>query len=195
MRPFAEIGDERLRQTSMYIDVLLKWNQKINLTAIRDPQEIITRHFGESFFAASHLLPPDWRGEVIDVGSGAGFPGLPMAMYSASAAVTLIESQGKKVTFLNEVIHLLGVKNAKVFHGRADEFPGRGDLVTLRAVEQFARVLPHIFKLVKAGGRLGLLIGESQLQAAEQLLPGVRWEQPVRIPGGNSRFLCVGKKS
>lgn len=194
LRPFAEVGDEVLRETSIYIDVMLKWNRKINLTAVRDPEEIVTRHFGESFFAASHLLPPSWRGEVIDVGSGAGFPGLPLAMYSATASVTLIESQGKKAAFLHEVIHMLGLKNVRVFHGRAEEFPDHGDVVTLRAVEQFQRVLPDTFKLVKAGGRLALMIGESQLDSAEQLLPRVNWEQPVRIPDGNSRLLLVGKK-
>lgn len=194
MRPFAEAGDERLRQISIYIDLLLKWNRKINLTAIRDPEEIITRHFGESFFAASHLLPPKWRGEVIDVGSGAGFPGLPTAMYSAGASVTLIESQGKKAAFLNEVIYTLGLKNVRVFHGRVEEFRDRGDVVTLRAVEQFARVLPHIFNLVKVGGRLGLMIGKSQIEEAEQLAPEIKWEQPVRIPGSNSRSLLIGTK-
>jgi 16S rRNA (guanine527-N7)-methyltransferase len=195
LRPFAEVGDERLRQISIYIDVLLKWNRKINLTAIRDPEEIITRHFGESFFAGFHLLPPNWHGEVIDVGSGAGFPGLPMAMYSATASVTLIESQGKKAAFLKEAIYTLGLINVRVFHGRAEEFADQGDLVTLRAVEQFQRVLTLTYKMVKAGGRLGLMIGDSQIDAAEQLLPGVGWEQPVRIPGGNSRSLLIGIKS
>lgn len=194
LRPFAEVGDEALSKTSIYIDLLLKWNRKINLTAVRDPEEIITRHFGESFFAAVHLLPPNWHGEVIDVGSGAGFPGLPMAMYSATASVTLIESQGKKAAFLNEAIYALGLTNVRVFHSRAEEFADHGDVVTLRAVEQFQRVLPHTFKLVKAGGRLGLMIGDSQIEAAEQLLPGVGWEHPVRIPGGNSRSLLIGIK-
>lgn len=183
-----------LRNTSIYVDVLLKWNRKINLTAVRDPEEIITRHFGESFFAASHLLPPDWRGEVIDVGSGAGFPGLPMAMYSAATSVTLIESQGKKAAFLNEVIYMLGLKNVRVFHGRAEQFARQGDLVTLRAVEQFQRVLPYTFNLVKIGGRLGLMIGESQIKAARELSPEVSWKQPIRIPGGHSRWLLIGTK-
>ena len=194
MRPFAEVGDEQLREISTYIDILLKWNRTINLTAVRDAEGIVTRHFGESFFAASHLLTTDWHGTVIDVGSGAGFPGLPMAMYSATASVTLIESQGKKAAFLNEVIYTLSLKNVRIFNARAEDFEDVGDLVTLRAVEQFEKVLPYALKLVKPGGRLGLMIGTAQIDLAKWLLPKVDWRPPLQVPGGHSRTLYVGIK-
>lgn len=194
LRPFAEVSDEGLRKISIYIDLLLKWNRKINLTAVRDPEKIVTRHFGESFFAASHLLPPDWIGSVIDVGSGAGFPGLPMAMYSPTAAVTLIESKGKRAAFLNEVIYTLRLTNVTVFKGRAEDFPDQGDLVTLRAVEQFEKVLPYAIKLVKSGGMLGLMIGNAQTEAAKRASLGLKWESPLPVPGGHSRALLIGTK-
>ena len=194
LRPFAEVSDEELRAISIYIDLLLKWNRKINLTAVRDPENIVMRHFGESFFAASHLLPPGWTGSVIDVGSGAGFPGLPMAIHSAAATVTLIESKAKKAAFLNEVIYALGLKNVSVFNGRAEDFPGQGDLVTLRAVEQFEKVLPYAVSLLTPCGRVGLMIGSAQTEAAKGAFPGLRWESPLAVPGGHSRALLIGIK-
>lgn len=194
LNAYARLDDEQSRKTSIYIDLLLKWNSKINLTAIRDPQEIVTRHFGESFFAASRLVAPDWRGTVIDVGSGAGFPGLPLAIYANSASVTLVESQAKKAAFLNEVIFALGLHNAKVFRGRAEAFPQRADLVTLRAVERFANILRIAEGLVGIGGRLALMIGSSQVTTAEQLVTNLRWDAAFPIPGGAQRILLAGTR-
>src|SRR5262245_5060358 len=119
LRPFVELGREELEQTSTYLDLLLKWNAKVNLTAVRMPEEIIARQFGESFFAAERLAPQADE-TVIDLGSGAGFPGLPLAILAPAARVTLIESHGKKAAFLNEVIFALGLKKAKVFSQRAE---------------------------------------------------------------------------
>jgi len=192
--PYAEVETTQLELISIYIDILLKWNSRMNLTAIRDPEEIIRRHFGESFFAAAQLIPNDWRGSVIDVGSGAGFPGLPIAVYSPEAAVTLIESQGKKATFLNEVIFDLRLKNVKVYRGRAEECADSADLVTLRAVEKFSEVLPTAGGLVRMGGRLALMIGRSQVSAARRAAQGLDWRDPVVVPGGNSRVLLIGTK-
>jgi 16S rRNA (guanine527-N7)-methyltransferase len=194
LRPYATLDHEQLRKTSIYIDLLVKWNSKINLTAIRDPQEIVARHFGESFFAASRLLAPDWTGTVFDVGSGAGFPGLPLAMYADSASVTLIESQAKKAAFLNEVIFALALENAKVFRGRAEGFSQTADLVTIRAVERFEKMLPIAEGLLRDGGRLVLMIGSSQVSTAERLITSLKWETPVSIPGGTHRMLLVGTK-
>src|SRR5207248_4420990 len=111
-----------------YLDLLLKWNARINLTSVRDPQEILTRHFGESFFAAEHLFSnspiprfPDYP-ILFDLGSGAGFPGLPVAIYAPQAKIILLESQNKKATFLKEVAHGLTLTNVNVFSGRAEAY-------------------------------------------------------------------------
>jgi 16S rRNA (guanine527-N7)-methyltransferase len=192
LQPYAKVDDEQLSNISIYIDLLLKWNSKMNLTAVRDPEQIVARHFGESLFAASHLLNPHWTGSIVDIGSGAGFPGLPLAMYAPAATVTLIESQGKKVAFLNEVIFALGLKNAKAWAGRAEAFPTKMDLVTMRAVERFEGALPIACQLVAPGGRLALMVGNSQVRLAEELGTHLRWSPPLNMPGGNSRVLLIG---
>jgi 16S rRNA (guanine527-N7)-methyltransferase len=191
LRPFVELSPEDVAQTSTYVDLLLKWNAKINLTAVRDAEAIVARHFGESFFAAKRLAPKPGD-TVIDLGSGAGFPGLPLAMLAPAVRVTLIESNGKKAAFLNEVIFALQLKNAKVFCQRAETFSDRADLVVMRAVEKFEKALAVALGMVREGGRVGLMIGDSQLAAARALAGGVRWEEPILVPGGHSRVLAVG---
>ena len=194
LKPYAALSAPQLEQVSVYLDLLLKWNARINLTAVRDPNEMLTRHFGESFFAASRLLPPGRAVTLIDLGSGAGFPGLPLAIFAGGAQVTLIESNGKKAVFLNEVISALKLENAKVFSQRAESFPGGADLVTMRAVEKFSSALPVALRLVRPGGRIALMIGASQLEEAGRLTPDVQWREPVSVPGGHSRVLAVGTK-
>src|SRR5579862_3053766 len=146
LQPFlAPTHDQRLtannlQTISTYIDLLLRWNARINLTAIRQPEEIVTRHFGESLFTARHLVRNTWEqppsASLIDVGSGAGFPGLPIKIYASEIQVTLIESNQKKATFLREVIRTLTLTNINVFQGRAETYPSQADAITLRAVEQ-----------------------------------------------------------
>ncbi len=104
----GEAPPELYPQLSTYLDLLLKWNARTNLTAIRDPEEIVRRHFGESLFAGQHI-PPDAR-TLLDFGSGAGFPGLPIQLLRPEITVTLAESQNKKATFLREVVRTLGLK-------------------------------------------------------------------------------------
>jgi 16S rRNA (guanine527-N7)-methyltransferase len=193
LRPFAELSPDQLTATSTYINLLMKWNARVSLTAIRDPDEIVTRHFGESYFVAEMLLPEDWAGGVIDFGSGAGFPGIPLAMFRPKATVTLIESNGKKAAFLNEVVGQLGLKNIELFRGRGEGCEKKADLVLMRAVESFGRALDVAAGLVQPGGRLGLLIGERQMTAAKAVEPKLSWSEPVRIPQGDKRILLVGK--
>jgi len=200
LQPFATLNEELLRLTSIYIDLLMKWNARINLTAVRDPQEIVTRHFGESFFAAERLLAlPGCPGHIIDLGSGAGFPGLPIAMMANSSRVTLIESKQKKATFLREVIFALGLRNVDVFAGRGedypDHYPDHGGLLTMRAVEGFDLSLRIALGLLEDGGRIGLMIGRSQMDQAMKMGSDLTWQSPVSIPGGNSRVLYVGTKA
>lgn len=192
LAPYIELDGAHLANISTYIDILLKWNARMNLTAVRDPRQIVQRHFGESFFAAQKLLEPEDAFKIVDVGSGAGFPGLPIAIYASKSEITLIESQSKKAAFLNEVIRSLGLKNARVFSQRAESYTARAELVTMRAVERFEVVLPTAAKLVESGGRLGLMIGGAQVESATKLVPEMTWQQPVVVPGGHSRVLLVG---
>ncbi len=192
--PFAELSPKQLAQTRRYLDLLLQWNARVNLTAVRKPEEIVTRHFGESFFAARMLFPEPQPASVIDLGSGAGFPGLPLAMFVPAARVTLIESNAKKAAFLNEAIRILALENARVFRGRAEAYPEKADLVTMRAVEKFEKALPVAVGLVRSGGRIALMIGASQLPQVRALASKVEWQDPWPVPGGRSRLLVAGIK-
>lgn len=188
------LEDLQLTAIRTHIDLLLKWNAKLNLTAIRDPREIVTRHFGESLFAASQLFPAgDLRESVIDIGSGAGFPGLPLKLWSPYLELTLIESNQRKAAFLREVIRALDLKSAVVLTERAESVSIHADLVTFRAVERFERILPVAFGLVKPGGRIALLIGEAQVAGAQSALPTVRWNEPLPIPLTRNGRLLIGK--
>src|SRR5712664_1169672 len=133
-------------QLSAYLDLLLKWNARTNLTAIRDPEEIVRRHFGESLFAVQHLNPatPDpGPGTLLDFGSGAGFPGLPIALLRPDLQVTLAESQNKKAAFLREAVRTLNLPNVEVWAARVEALPANRQfrVVTLRAVDNMEAAL------------------------------------------------------
>ena len=192
LQPFcAEVQPALVEQLRSYLDLLLRWNARMNLTAVRDAESIVTRHFGESLFAARKLM--EGATTLADVGSGAGFPGVPMKLFAPRVEVTLIESQNKKATFLREVVRTLELDGIEVFCGRAEQWGKTAEVVTLRAVEQFARALPVAAKLVTPGGRLGLLIGAAQADEV-CLLEGWRWLEPLAIPRSEQRVVMVGRK-
>ncbi|HWW22665.1 MAG TPA: 16S rRNA (guanine(527)-N(7))-methyltransferase RsmG, partial [Edaphobacter sp.] len=120
LAPYLAPPPEILPQLSLYLDLLLKWNARTNLTAIRDPEEIVRRHFGESLFAAQHIGPCD---TLLDLGSGAGFPGLPIALLHPEVRVTLAESQNKKSTFLREAARTLALPNVEIWPARVESMP------------------------------------------------------------------------
>lgn len=199
LRPFTgdvELPAEMLEQFQLYLDLLLRWNARINLTAVRDPEQIVTRHFGESLFAA-RMLDPQAVGPITlaDVGSGAGFPGIPIKLWAPQIELTLIESQNKKAVFLREALRLLKLDRAQVFCGRAEHCGQTADLVTLRAVEQFERALPVAAALVRPGGRLCVLIGSSQTKSAQDL-SGEQWawHDPLPVPQSTGRVLMIGER-
>jgi 16S rRNA (guanine527-N7)-methyltransferase len=194
LEPFAELNPTQLEQTAAYLTLLLKWNAKVNLTAVREPHQVVKRHFGESFFAARQLVPGDPGVSVIDFGSGAGFPGIPLAMFAPSAQVTLIESNAKKTAFLNEVICALGLKNVRVARQRGETYVGTADLVTMRAVEKFEKSLPLTLNLLRPGGRLALMISTAQVNSAVSSAAQLSWLDPTPIPSSHSRLLLVGTK-
>jgi 16S rRNA (guanine527-N7)-methyltransferase len=187
------------RSISTYIDILLRWNARINLTAIRHPEEIVTRHFGESLFAARHLFPVAKDVAVgfaiADVGSGAGFPGLPIKLWAPHLSLTLIESNHKKATFLREVTRALTLTDVNIQTARAESLPpGTYDTVTLRAVERFESILPAAAALVAPGGRLALLISSAQQSQACKALPGFDWSEPAPVPQSHSRILLLARR-
>jgi 16S rRNA (guanine527-N7)-methyltransferase len=196
--PTASLTKAQLEQVSAHLDLLLRWNARINLTAVRDAESMVTRHFGESFFAARQLLFRSQESGVgsqeraIDLGSGAGFPGLPLKIFAPAIALTLIESTQKKVAFLKEAVRALALTGVDVFAGRAEDFLSTADLVTLRAVERYERVLETAARLVVRGGRVGLLIGSPQAARTPQLLPAFAWQAPIAVPQSAARVLLIG---
>jgi 16S rRNA (guanine527-N7)-methyltransferase len=199
LRPFtgdAELPAEMLEQFRLYLDLLLRWNARVNLTAVRDPEQIVTRHFGESLFAA-RMLDPQAAGPITlaDVGSGAGFPGIPIKLWALHLELTLIESHNKKATFLREALRTLKLNHAQVFCGRAEQWGQTADLVTLRAVEHFERALPVAEALVRPGGKLCLLIGSSQMKSA-RALSGEQWtwHDPLPVPLSTGRVVVIGER-
>jgi len=120
----ASLSGRQLQQLTNYLDLLLRWNARMNLTAVRDPEQIVARHFGESLFAARHLysVPGTQNSQLLDLGSGAGFPGLPIKIWAPDLHVTLLESNQRKSTFLREVIRSLELSSIEVVTTRAEDF-------------------------------------------------------------------------
>jgi len=194
----AALTELQLQQISAYIDLFIRWNARMNLSAVRDADGVVTRHFGESLFAARHLFPGDTdrpsSSRLIDVGSGAGFPGLPIKIWSKDVPLTLIESNQKKASFLREVIRRLGLKDGTVFCGRAESFPGQAEVVTLRAVERFEAALGVATRLVLPAGRIALLIGAAQIEPARGFARDISWQPATPIPQSFRRVLMIGQK-
>ena len=197
LEPFlgqAQLTDKQIAQVATYLDLLVKWNAKMNLTAVRDPEQMIQRHFGESFFAARQIFPDkDSRATVADIGSGAGFPGVPIKLWAPPIELSLIDAQQKKAVFLGEVIRTLSLEGTKVLRSRAEQVEARFDVVTLRAVESFETILPIAARLVRPAGRLVLLIGAGQAAAASSVLPQMAWNTPTAIPLSSGRVVLIGE--
>lgn len=198
----AVLSATQVDHISMYIDILMRWNVRINLTAIRDEEEIVTRHFGESLFAARCLFPEAASAcqtaggsvRLADLGSGGGFPGIPIKLWAPNVQLTLIESNHKKATFLREVCRSLTLTDVDIKNVRGEEVVETYDIVTLRAVEKFAEVLRIAAGLLAREGRVALLIGSSQLDSARSTLRDVTWKPPLPIPLSQSRVLLLGER-
>jgi 16S rRNA (guanine527-N7)-methyltransferase len=176
-----------------YLSLLLRWNLHVNLTAIRDQEGILRRHFVESI-ACARALPTGIR-TLLDFGSGAGFPGLPIALCRQEIAVTLAESQGKKAAFLCEAVRVLGV-DAKVHSGRAEALAAHFDCVTLRAVDRMGLAVRAAVPLVRPGGWLALMTTSADLAGLQAAAgPEFCWSEGFKLPGSEDRLLALGERA
>lgn len=176
----------------LYLQLLLKWNARTNLTAIREPEEIVRRHFGESLFAAQHLKGKDGSKceTLLDFGSGAGFPGLPIQLFHPSLQVTLAESQNKKASFLREAVRTLGLKT-EVWAERVEAMPAtrRFDVVTLRAVDNMDAAIAAAGP--RTGKRMMLLTTAARVPSG---LEGFTLATAIPLPGANEQqFVCLDR--
>ena len=182
------LGTSLALQFEAFYKLLVRWNARTNLTAIRDEADILSRHFVESIAAASAL--PSGIRTLLDFGSGAGFPGIPIALCRPEITVTLAESQGKKAAFLQEAIRTLQL-NSKVFPQRAQLISTRFDCVALRAVDRMRDAIGSASRLLLPGGRLAIFTTPRELSGVRAVLGSdvVSWAD-VRI-GGSDRMIAL----
>jgi 16S rRNA (guanine527-N7)-methyltransferase len=173
-----------------YVSLFLRWNTRLNLSAIRDESGVISRHIIESI-ALARALP---RGifTLLDFGSGAGLPGIPIALCCPQIAVTLAESQGKKAAFLQEAVRVLGIR-ATVHAGRAEALRAVFDCVVLRAVERMPKAVAAAARLVGPEGYLALMTTGDRLDELKQAAGAeFSWTTHTPLPGATDRIVAFG---
>jgi 16S rRNA (guanine527-N7)-methyltransferase len=196
--PFEiSISEETTDNLILYLELLLRWNRKINLTAIEKLEECVTRHFGESFLI-SKAVP--LNGRLLDIGSGAGFPGLAVKLIAPILEVVLLEPVSKKRAFLKEVARACVMSSVQVLGERLDEFvqtqsPFSFNLVTMRAVGDLESLVPKATVLLKEGGHLCLWVGGKQVRAIREANPNLDWQKALTIPLSHDRFILTGLRA
>ncbi len=207
LRQLGLQSDKVIQQFLRYRQELLDWNTRMNLTAIKDPEEVLLRHFLDSLSLLTVYDKPHAR--VLDIGSGAGFPGLPLKIVRPQWHVTLLEATGKKVTFLQHMIETLELKDVIAVHGRAEELAHKGeyrasfDMVTARAVSSLSTLLEYAAPYCRVGGQIILpkkgALEEELAQgkrAAAQVGAVFKADVAVTLPGlaDGRRLLVWGQK-
>ena len=148
---------EQIEQFYKYMNLLIEWDEKMNLTAITEPKEIILKHFIDSITILKYI---DDNSKLVDVGTGAGFPGVPLSIMNPTLKITLVDSLNKRLIFLQEVVKELNLKNIEIVHARAEEFGQnknyreKFDIATSRAVANLATLSEYLVPLVKIGGKI-----------------------------------------
>ena len=148
---------EQLEQFFVYMNLLIEWNEKMNLTAITEPEEIVLKHFIDSITILNKL---EDNAKIVDVGTGAGFPGIPLSIMNPTLKITLVDSLNKRLIFLQEVVNELNLKNIEIVHARAEEFGQNKkyresfDFATSRAVANLATLSEYLIPLVKVKGKV-----------------------------------------
>ena len=149
-------NDKQLNQFYDYMNLLLEWNEKINLTAITEPQEVVLKHFIDSLTINKYIKE---NATIADVGTGAGFPGIPLKIYREDLKITLVDSLNKRINFLNEVIDKLHLENISTIHSRIEDFGKdkkhreKYDYVTARAVANLTTLSEYLIPISKVGGK------------------------------------------
>jgi 16S rRNA (guanine527-N7)-methyltransferase len=189
LQPSAALADA----IRAYVELLLSWNRKVNLTAVVNPEEILRRHFGESMFGA--VAVPISHGRLVDVGSGAGFPGLAVKMASPDLEVTLVEANLKKAAFLGEVVRRIGLAGITIVTKRISEMKemkAAADFVTIRAVRPDERLLAWMHGVLKSSGKCVLWLGGRDAEALRRQ-SAWDWQEPIPVPLSESRVLQIGE--
>ena len=194
----ADLSSQQAEQFLQYKDILKEWNEKINLTAIEDDEEIVIKHFVDSL-SILPMIPKKPGQKLIDVGTGGGFPGIPVKLLRSDVKVTLLDSLDKRIKFLNEVVGLLGLKEITAVHGRAEEFGVKPDyrekydIAVARAVANLAVLLEYCLPFVKVGGVFIAMKGSNTEEVgaaskALQILGGeIEEVKEIILPGSDMK--------
>ena len=176
-----ELDEKQVTQLYTYMQLLLEWNEKINLTAITDPEEIILKHFVDSLTIAKYIKK---EATLVDVGTGAGFPGIPLKIYRKDIKITLMDSLNKRINFLNDVINKLDLQEIETIHSRAEEF-GRNkkyrekfDIATSRAVANMSTLSEYLMPCLNENG---IAISMKGPKVSEEL---ERAKKAIKLLGG-----------
>ena len=200
------LSNEQTDKFSHYARLLVEWNEKINLTSITDPEEIVIKHFLDSLSVAEYI--PNETKALVDVGTGAGFPGIPLKIIRENLKVTLLDSLAKRINFLNEVCNYLNLEDIFSIHSRAEDFGADKkyresfDLVTARAVASLPVLLEYCLPLVKVGGMFIAMKGPDakeelkESQKAFDILGGdIEGVKSFTLPySGIERYLILIRK-
>lgn len=194
-----KINNDDVNKFYLYMNNLLEWNQKINLTAIKSEKDIIVKHFIDSIIIDKYVN----GNEVLDIGSGAGFPGIPLKIVNDNLNITLIDSVNKKVNFMNDSINKLKLKNIRAIHVRAEEmahekmFREKFDIVVSRAVANMSTLVEYMLPFVKVGGKCLCLKGpncEEEINISKNAIRklGGKIEEVIEYKlEGNERCLVI----
>ena len=178
----------QLAQLYLHYEMLLRWNQRMNLTTVTPGPDTVIRHYCESLFFAAHLPPPNERISILDLGSGAGFPGIGLAVFRPEWKILLVESSRRKSVFLRESSRHL--QNVSVLTERMEDTVTHGDWVVARAVDPI-EILKNIPRL---GPNVALMLGEDDFSSIRHN-SHIAWGDPVRLPWGDRRLCVYGKCS
>ncbi len=202
----AELDGERVERLNLYGNLLLSWNEKMNLTAITDPEEVLYKHFYDCILFLKHIKPN--KGDsLIDVGTGAGFPGLVLKIMRPDLQVTLLDSLNKRLVFLNDVIEKAGLAGVRTLHMRAED-AGKSplhrekyDIACARAVAALPVLTEYCLPLVKIRGSFVAMKGASAMEEAAAAYDAARLlggEKPIIIcetlTGNEQRAFVITKK-
>jgi 16S rRNA (guanine527-N7)-methyltransferase len=195
LSPFSiSPSEDQIAKIREYTRLLLKWNRSVGLTSVTDPAEIVSRHFGESMYASALLPVGNCR--LVDIGTGAGFPGLALKIVCPEIALTLVESNKKKCAFLSEVVRSLGFAGVQVCPDRFEQIRPEtilANIITSRAVGEFKQLLRWSRNALDRHGQLILWIG-SEDSTRIVSTPGWNWQPAVRLPDSQRRFILIGRR-
>ncbi|MBO5348607.1 MAG: 16S rRNA (guanine(527)-N(7))-methyltransferase RsmG [Clostridia bacterium] len=200
-----QIEEEKIKKFYDYMLLIQEWNEKINLTAITEPKEIIIKHFIDSLTIASQI---DKNTKIIDIGTGAGFPGIPLKIYNDSINITLLDSLNKRTLFLKEVADKLNLQGVEIIHGRAEDFAQdvkyreKYDIAVSRAVAPLNILLEYLTPYVKVNGNVIAMKGSNATEeindsekALKQLNSTIEETKKMYLPNENGeRYIITIRK-